>query len=252
MTGARRGATGGHKNIGCFMKHVAAGLGAGLLALSLTALPSFAAPSATELFFDTPYLLQVAPGTTLDYRYKHKSTEERLGESFDETMAMDVTADPQDASGRVADVEITRGTRESEAGPFPSMKGNPIALVLLEREVREMAQLTKGSPFYLRNRLREHLASAAVEPASFEFDGRKVEGWRMTMVPFAEDPNRDKLAELVGRRYEFLFSDAVPGGLYSIDVVTPKADGSSNIIETSLTLTGARAPAAKEAGGGTP
>ncbi|MFD2031217.1 hypothetical protein ACFSKM_14745 [Ancylobacter dichloromethanicus] len=66
------------------------------------------------------------------------------------------------------------------------------------------------------------------------------------MRPFTEDPNKDKLLELAGRRYEFLFSQAVPGGLYSIDVVTPKADGSGNIIETSLTLTGASAaPAAK-------
>jgi hypothetical protein len=65
------------------------------------------------------------------------------------------------------------------------------------------------------------------------------------MTPFASDPNKDKLAELVGRRYVFLFSDEVPGGLYEIRVVTPKLDGSANIIETSLTLSGATVPAGK-------
>ncbi|QIB35346.1 hypothetical protein [Ancylobacter pratisalsi] len=229
-----------------------AGFSAGVLALALAAMPAVAAPSAKALFFDAPYLSSVAPGTTLNYTYKHMASEERLGQSFDETMAMDVEAAPEDAAGRVVDVAITRGTQESEAGPFPTMNGNPIALVLLEREVREMAQLTKGSPFYLRNRLREHLASGKVEPASFEYDGKKVEGWRMTMVPFADDPNKDKLAELAGRHYEFLFSDAVPGGLYSINVVTPKADGAGNIIETSLTLTGTTVSAAKQAGGKAP
>lgn len=214
--------------------------------LAFLATSALAAPTAAELFFEAPYLSKVAPGTTLNYAYKHVTSEAKLGEGFDETLEMKVSAPEEDASKRVAEVLIHRGDREGEAGPFPTMNGNPIALILLERDVKEMAQLTKGSPFYLRNRVREHLSTGTVEPAHFSYDGREVEGWKLTMRPFTEDPNKDKLLELAGRRYEFLFSDSVPGGLYSIDVVTPKADGSANIIETSLTLTGASpAPAAK-------
>lgn len=222
-------------------------LAACLLGASLFGgVPAFAAePTASAVFFEAPYLTKLAPGTTLNYAYKHVTNEAKLGESFDETLEMSVTAPPDDASKRVADVLIHRGDKEGEAGPFPTMNGNPIALVLLERDVKEMAQLSKGSPFYLRNRLREHLGSGKVEPARFAYDGRDVEGWKLSFAPFAEDPNKDKLLELAGRRYEMLFSDAVPGGLYSIDVVTPKADGTSNIIETSLTFTGATPPAAK-------
>ncbi|WP_428029594.1 hypothetical protein [Ancylobacter sp.] len=214
--------------------------------VALFATATLAAPTASELFFETPYLSKVEPGTTLTYAYKHVASEAKLGDSFDETLDMKVTAPADDPAKRVAEVLIHRGDKEGEAGPFPTMNGNPIALILLEREVKEMAQLSKGSPFYLRNRVREHLSSGTVTPARFSFDGREVEGWKLTMLPFTEDPNKDKLQELVGRRYEFLFADSVPGGLYSIDVVTPKADGSTNIIETSLTLTGAStAPAAK-------
>lgn len=205
-----------------------------------------AAPTAAQLFFETPYLAKVAPGTTLNYSYKHVTAEAKLGESFDETLEMAVTAPPDDPSKRVADVLIHRGSREGEAGPFPTQNGNPIALVLLERDVKEMAQLSKGSPFYLRNRVKENLGSGKVEPARFTYDGKEVEGWKLSFTPFVEDPNKDKLLELAGRRYELLFSDAVPGGLYSFDVVTPKADGTSNIIETRLAFTGATtAPAAK-------
>lgn len=206
---------------------------------------ALAAPTATELFFATPYLSKVAPGTTLNYAYRHTAAKPELGEGYDEAMAMRVTAPPDDASRRIADVVIRRGDKEGEAGPFPTLNGNPIALVLLERDVKEMAQLSKGSPFYIRNRVRDHLAEGKVEPARFVFDGREVEGWRLSMQPFAGDPNKDKLQELAGRRYEFLFSDAVPGGLYAIRVVTPARDGASNIIETSLTLTGAATPATK-------
>lgn len=206
----------------------------------------WAAPTGSQLFFEEPYLSKVEPGTTLNYAYKHVTAEAKLGEGFDETLAMKVTAPADDPSKRIAEVVIRRGAREGEAGPFPTLNGNPISLILLERDVKEMAQLSKGSPYYLRNRVRDHLATGTVEPARFSYDGKEVEGWKLSLRPFAEDPNKEKLQELTGRRYEFLFSEAVPGGLYSIDVVTPKADGTSNIIETSLTLTGATAaPAAK-------
>ncbi|MGA0562570.1 hypothetical protein ACO2RV_08975 [Ancylobacter sp. VNQ12] len=217
---------------------------ASFVAAVLLSTVALAAPSATELFFDTAYLPQLAPGTTLNYAYKHVTSEEKLGESFDETLAMKVEAEPSDPAKRVADVEIHRGDRIGEAGPFPTQNGNPIALVLLERDVRELAQLSKGSPFYLRNRVREHLATSTVEPTRFSFNGKEVEGWKMTMRPFAEDPNKDKLLELAARSYEFIFSNDVPGGLYAVRVVTPAKDGASNIIETSLTLTGATAPGA--------
>lgn len=225
------------------MKRLALGFAALLFAAgAAVAAPT---PSSTELFFDTPYLASVAPGTRIAYVYKHVTARPELGESFDETMEMSVEAEPDKPAGRVADVAIRRGDRHSEAGPFPTMAGNPLALVLLERDVREMAQLSKGSPFYLHNRVRDALTTGTVEPARFTYDGREVAGWKMTMTPFASDPNKDKLAELVGRRYEFLFSDEVPGGLYAAHVVTPKFDGSSNIIETSLTLSGSTPPKAK-------
>ncbi|MBS9478021.1 hypothetical protein [Ancylobacter radicis] len=209
-----------------------------ILAATLLAGAAHAAPTGNEIFFEAPYLSRVAPGTTLNYVYKHVTAKADFGEGFDETIDMEVTAPADDTTKRIASVEIHRGARESEAGPFPTMNGNPISLVLLERDVKEMAQLSKGSPFYLRNRLREHLASGTVEPTRFEFGGKTVDGWKLIMRPFAEDPNKDKLQELAQRRYEFLFSDEVPGGLYAIRVVTPAKDGASNIIETSLTLTG--------------
>ncbi|MFT0860814.1 hypothetical protein [Ancylobacter sp. G4_0304] len=224
------------------MKSLAFGLGALLLAGGA----AFADPTATQLFFDTPYLSRVAPGTRIDYAFHHKTAEAKLGESFDETLALNVTAEPSDPARRVAEVDIKRGDRHAEAGPFPTLNGNPVSLILLERDVKEMAQLSKGSPFYLRNRVRDHIAAGKVEPARFDFDGRAVEGWKLSMTPFADDPNKDKLLELAGRHYEFLFSDAVPGGLYSISVVTPKAEGGGNLIETSLTLTGTGPAAATE------
>lgn len=223
---------------------VAAGLVlAALFAPPLLVAPAMAAPTSTELFFNTPYLSKVPPGSALTYAYKHTTARPELGASFDETLRLNVAASPEKPEQRITDLDIDRAGHKSEAGPFPTLNGNPVSLVLLERDVKEMAQLSKGSPFYLRNRVRDALGNGRVEEARFEYDGRQVAGWKLILTPFAQDPNKDKLAELAGRRYEFLFSDEVPGGLYAIDVVTPKLDGSAPLIETSLKLTGASAPA---------
>lgn len=225
------------------MKYLAAAIAALALGLSLGISGARAEPTGTELFFDQPYLQKVLPGTRIAYVYRHVTAEEKLGESFNETMELKVDADPQDGAKRIADVDIMRGTQHREAGPFPTMNGNPISLVLLERDVREMAALSKGSPFYLRNRVKDGLVAGKVEETRVDYDGRSIAAWKLTMTPFATDPNKDKLLELAGRRYEFVFADEVPGGIYAIRVITPQADGKANMIETSLTLTGSTPPA---------
>ena len=204
---------------------------------------AIAAPGTIELFFDTPYLAKLPSGTRIAYSYAHTTAKPDLGDSFDETMQLTLVPSQEDASKPVAKVDIRRGEAEQGAGPFPALS-NPLTLVLLEREAKEITQLSKGSPYYIRNRLRDSLAEATVEPASFEYGGKPVSGWKMSMTPFAKDPHKQQLAEIIDRRYEFLFSDEVPGGLYAIRVVTPQPDGKANLIETRLTVEGGASAAA--------
>ncbi|WP_460437241.1 hypothetical protein [Ancylobacter sonchi] len=206
---------------------------------------AIAQPGPVELFFETPYLAKLPSGTTLSYDYAHTTARKDLGDSFDEKMKLTLMPAEEDASKQVAKVDIRRGNADQGAGPFPALS-NPLTLVLMEREAKEITDLSKGSPFYIRNRLRTALGEAAVEPASFDYGGKTVSGWKMSMEPFAKDPHKQQLAEIINRRYEFLFSETVPGGLYAIRVVTPQADGKGNLIETKMTLSDAAAsPAAK-------
>ena len=203
---------------------------------------AIAQPSPVELFFETPYLAKLPNGTRLSYNYTHTTARKDLGDSFDETMQLTVAPAEEDASKQVAKVDIRRGEVERGAGPFPAIS-NPLTLVLLEREAKEITDLSKGSPYYIRNRLRDALAKATVEPTRFDYGGKPVAGWKMSMTPFADDPHKQQLVEIINRRYEFLFSDEVPGGLYAMRVVTPQADGKA-IIETNVTLSDQAAPAA--------
>ncbi|WP_323716199.1 hypothetical protein [Paracoccus aminovorans] len=71
-------------------------------------------------------------------------------------------------------------------GPFPVSGGDPVLTFFLESTARDMAALTGGSPFYIRNRIKEAL-----------FQGGEVrhEGGATVAIftPFKGDQNRDRM-----------------------------------------------------------
>lgn len=71
---------------------------------------------------------------------------------------------------------------------FPATSPNPILMFFLENQVRVMASVTGGSPFYIRNRLRGVLATA---PGGTVTDGLA----RLTLQPFKEDPKAARMGE---------------------------------------------------------
>ena len=61
-------------------------------------------------------------------------------------------------AGAAADRE--EDGEDAPVGTFPPAWPNPVLLYFLETTVRAMAEATGGSPFYIRNRIREALAAA--------------------------------------------------------------------------------------------
>ena len=49
-------------------------------------------------------------------------------------------------------------------GTFPAGVANPLLLYFLETTVRATAEATGGSPYYIRNRIREALVAADLGP----------------------------------------------------------------------------------------
>lgn len=215
------------------------------LALALlTPLPAGAASrNASSLLFEAPALADLPTGTRLIYDLERTAPEPAAapgpggpaGPASPETKAdaspsrseVELSILPGEESGsRPVQVQTSADGRRTLAGPFPSLVGNPVLLVFLERDVVEMAKALRGSPYYLRNRIREALGEATLaEPARLSFEGREVEGWRIAVTPFEADRNRDKLREFAAKRYEFALSDAVPGRLLEMRATTRRADG---------------------------
>ena len=90
-------------------------------------------------------------------------------------------------------------------------------LYFLERDIREMSRLTKGQSNYFRKRIRMAIYQGAeMRELTLPYRGKDVAARRFTVTPYLDDPLRERFAKLVGKRYTFTLSEAVPGGVLSV------------------------------------
>ncbi len=135
-------------------------------------------------------------------------------------------------------VDFLSGDNHIDMPVFEGFKlGNPILMVFLEHDVKEMSELTKGSTLYFRNRIHDGLASpnmTKVEPISVTIDEKKVEATLVTVKPFVGLKEIERFKQFEQKSYQFVISPHVPGGVYSIKTMTPSQDGNPPILEEVL------------------
>jgi hypothetical protein len=124
-----------------------------------------------------------------------------------------------------ANADFLSDTRRLALPEVESAEGNPVLLYFLERDIREMSRLTKGQQNYFRKRIRMAIYQAAeMRELTLPYGGKNVAARQFTVTPYVDDPLRERFAKLVGKRYTFTLSDAVPGGVYA---VTTQVDAES-------------------------
>jgi hypothetical protein len=189
---------------------------------------------AQERLFETGLLDGIATGGRLVYH------RERSG-SFDATRVpavgeeeVEVTLVAGEDGRREAHVALTDSRGLPAVAELAAGAGHPILLVFMETNVHTMATLTGGSPFYIRNRMREALGEQdATEAVHLPVDGERVPGTRLRFRPFADDPNRAKMGAFADLEITVVVSEAVPGGFAELSAVTgPGADGAPVLAET--------------------
>lgn len=107
--------------------------------------------------------------------------------------------DPSDQKPVLQLVQKT-DSRTRQIGPFPISGGDPVLIFFLEQTARDMAKLTGGSPFYIRNRIKDAV-----------FRGGQIsrEGDSATAIfqPFSEDPNAEKMMGFQTLTLTFVLDD---------------------------------------------
>ena len=207
----------------------------GALALALGLLIGAPATAATvqELVFEAHLLADLGEPQTLHYSYERRGS--MLSEILPSQVSMEVREVGRDGR-KLVHLDMFEGQDRRRLGPIRAQSQNPLIIVFLQRDVMQMGDQTGGSPEYFRNRIREaFLEPAQVEPFEIDVDGAVLPAVRVTITPFANDPEIARFAEFRHKRYEFTVAEALPGGLYEIAALTPKGDTEEMLLEERIT-----------------
>ena len=204
---------------------LAAGLGLGAAARAEPATP------AQEAVFGQHHLDNITEPGTLHYTFRRSGS--LLPELVD-AIEVDVTGIGPDGRKQIA-LRLFTGPGQRRVAPDQGFRNNPLIIVFLQRDVEQMSRMTGGSPNYFRNRIRAAFADPrAVRSEEVEVRSRQGElaATKVTLEPFARDPNLARFPEHARKRYEFVIAPELPGGVYSLRAFTPGAAGQAVLDET--------------------
>jgi hypothetical protein len=211
---------------------------AALLILPIAAVATDKTPppgmnKAQLLFFFKDHLNGVGKNSLLDYAFK---SETRDAESYTDHIEVKVT-DVIDDNKRNMEFNFLTGDHHIDFSPAKGYTGNPVLIHFLERDIALMAKDAGGFSGFYRNRIRDSFKRPSVMKAvEFEFNGKALEGTEIVVTPFVGDPNAKNFKLYENKRYEFIFSDQVPGGIYRIHTQVADDKGENVLIDESMTF----------------
>lgn len=169
---------------------------------------------AYDLLFRNGTLDQIDRDATLVYQrdvtnaLKPEAAERDTGQ-----VALSIRPGEQD----MALLNFRQDDKYRGLGTFPASVGNPMIMYFYETVVRDMAEAAGGSPFYIRNRVKDALVQPSeIETGQASFDGQTVETKTVRLYPFLEDPNRDRMRGFADLELTVTMSDEVPGWYLSL------------------------------------
>lgn len=171
------------------------------------------AENAQKLIFESSHLDLVGKGREVTYRYEHQvSDETRLGKPYTDDIRLSVTK--VDASGK-RDVRMQVFFKELARNPWgeTGITLNPIFIWFLNNSVKQFSSISAGGDFSdLKNRFKAGIYNdAELAEVKATFDGKEVDAYKLTMMPFANDQNSRKMDGYERSTFVVVFSPAVPG-----------------------------------------
>jgi len=198
---------------------------------------TFEFSSAERMLWLDDHLQNVNKPARLYYEFVREGSAE---EGFTDAVYLDISKINEDGSKDTI-LEFFTADRQQAASSdnLNNIRGNPVIGVYMQGDVVEMNRLTEGSWRYFQRRIKLAISdNAEIEAVSFNFDGKTIAGEKITITPYVKDPRRNQFADLADKRYEFIFSNQIPGSLYQIQTVVPDKSGSDKgpLIKETLTL----------------
>lgn len=225
--------------MGPFVRNLALNALVSVLALGMmagqapAAEPSPYTPAQLALF-DTPHLQNIDAPITLRYDFRRREA----GGGYDDRVDLIVT-EVLDDGRKDLRFEFLSGDRQRHFPDVKGFRGNPLIMLFLQHDVEEMQRAAGGATGYYRNRIRFAFRDAQMEPTTVDFGEQTLAAKRITIRPYAQDPNRERFPRFADMWYEFVLAPAIPGGIYRIRSVVPAGDARAPEIENSVTYSDA-------------
>ena len=189
---------------------------------------------AQRLIFDTDHLKGLEASDTLNYGFDRQGS---MDEPFTDKVAVSILGIDEKNKKNVS-VDFLTGERHIDVNVFEGFKGNPALMMFLERDVKQMSEYTKGSTVYFRARIKDAFASpakATITKTQISVGDAKADATVLVLEPYVGVPEIDRFRQFEHKTYQFVISDAVPGGIYSIRTVTPGGKDGAPALEESMT-----------------
>ena len=184
--------------------------------------------------FEANLLGAIRQPATLRYRYEMQGST--IDKPFTSHVDMQVRAVRPDGTKDVY-FDLFEGPNQRHYGPVQAAEQNPLILVLLQRDVTQMGNLTGGASGYFQQQIRKAFtAPATSEAVTVDLAGQSVAATKVVIQPFRDDPNIARFPKFKNKSYEFVVAPSVPGGLYSFAARTPDPDNGKVILEESVTF----------------
>lgn len=206
------------------------------LVVTLCSLPAAAGPvngqQAYDLLFRNGTLDDVRQGGDLVY---HREVINALNPLATERDTGDIVLSFEPGDTPMAHLQFRQGDRHRSLGVFPASVGNPMIMVFYESVVRDMADSAGGSPFYIRNRVKESLIQPSeVEQGEAVIDGRTVQTQTIRLHPFADDPNSERMRGFGNLELRVTMSDAVPGWYLNLVAEAPGPENQAPVYRSEM------------------
>ena len=192
---------------------------------------------AQRLLFSTPHLDNIETEGILYYDFRQHGANTI---SFNDEITLTIKG-ISERGGKDVEVSFLSGEHNRPYSDIRDFRSNPLLMFFLQWDVEKMDSGSKVTHHYFRHLLRQaFLNTADSEEIKIDFEGRKETAHKVFFQPLVEQQDAELYKDYPKKYYEFVLSDAVPGGVYSISTLIPssadteKADASAEPIESTV------------------
>jgi len=202
----------------------------------------FAAEGFSEVnnaLFDSPHMKNIKVPGSLNYLYKKSN----IGEQTKEDKVSVNISNISDTGRTDQAYFFFTGDNKRPYQDRTKLLGNGIFMLFLEWDVHELERQTKGSWRHFQRRIRWAMAAgAAKKDVLISYQGKELKATQYIIQPYVDDEKSVRYGTHANKYYTFTLSDGIPGTIYEVRTIVPKAkiwqQGDELITDERITFIG--------------